>query len=96
LADQATVVSIDVGGDLVERLAVAPRRRRPPACSTMKLLTTDRADLAVGEHRLKRAVRLQSATERRRQHLVQISKSIWSTPSLRALFSKPCRVSSYP
>jgi hypothetical protein len=56
----------------------------------------DRADLAVGEQRLQRTVGLQVRSNADGSGWCRISRSIWSTPSLRALFSKPCSVSSYP
>ncbi len=56
----------------------------------------DRADLALSEEGLEGAVGLQGSVERRRQCLVEDKQVDLVDPSLRPLFSKPCRVSSYP
>src|SRR6266566_4988081 len=56
----------------------------------------DRSNHAVLEQSLQGAVGLHGSVECHGSAWWRMSRSIWSTPSLRALFSKPCRVSSYP
>ena len=52
----------------------------------------DRADLAVIEQRLQGAVASSVRSKADGSAWCRISRSIWSTPSLRALLSKPCSV----
>ena len=52
----------------------------------------DGAYLALGQQRLQGPVGLQGAVEVEGRAWCRISRSIWSTPSLRALLLNPCRV----
>jgi hypothetical protein len=86
---------VGVGLDLVDRRHHRRVVEKRGEVFDHEVADPDRADLAGSEQRLQGAVGLEGPVKRRRQGLVQISRSIWSMPSLRALFSKPCSVSSY-
>ena len=60
----------------------------------MKLLTPMARTRPSSSSRLERPVGCERPLEVLRHGLVQISRSIWETPSFVALFSNACRVSS--
>ena len=89
------LLEVRVDLDLVDRRA---RRRGVEQLrsrwSTMKLLTPIARTLPSAEQRLQGPVGVEGLVESVGSAWCRISRSIWSTPSLPALLSKPCRVSS--